>query len=395
MDVKSLYHRILFQIQGASFSVRYWDGELVPYGPPPAAFLLHLKDAAACTSLLGNLELRFGEAYMAGAVDVHGDWREFARTIFLLDARAFSLGWADWVRLWLMRRGQRNSLPQARRNVARHYDLGNDFFKLWLGKDLVYTCAYFRSPQDDIDTAQAQKMELICRKLRLRPGERLLDVGCGWGGFLAYAAARHGVRGLGITLSAQQRLVAAERVAAAGLAGRVSVERMDYRELPAGERFDKVASIGMFEHVGRANIPDYFRRTARWLREGGIGLLHTIGSASGTPPNPWLGKYIFPGCYFPSLPDVITPLCAAGLCVTDLEDLGPHYALTLDRWAAAFEERVPEVTAMYGEPFVRMWRLYLNSCAAAFRHGGYHLWHVQFTKGAGAGLPLTRDYLRL
>jgi cyclopropane-fatty-acyl-phospholipid synthase len=393
MDVKALYHQILSQVPDVCFSVRFWDDELVTYGAGPPDFRLDLRDPSASKSLLGNLELRFGEAYMRGDVEIHGDWRKFAQTIFLLDRRAFALSWTDKLKVLLMRFSQRNSLGRAKQNIAQHYDLGNDFFRLWLGRDLVYTCAYFCSENDDIDTAQTQKMELICRKLRLQSTDHLLDIGCGWGGLLAYAAKHYGVRGLGITLSQEQQVAAQERIAVDGLGARVTIRQMDYRDLPLDQRFTKVVSIGMLEHVGQANYPEYFRRTARLLADGGIGLLHTIGNPAGSPPNPWLGKYIFPGCYFPSLPDIVAPLCASGLCPTDLEDLRPHYALTLERWILAFEDRKHEVEALYGESFVRMWRLYLNSCAASFRYGPYHLWQIQFTQGNRTILPLTRDYL--
>jgi cyclopropane-fatty-acyl-phospholipid synthase len=380
-------------MRGASFAVSYWDGARFSYGPHAPEFVLHLRSERVARALLGNLSLRFGEAYMTGAIEVEGDLQRLLRLMFVGAPEIIELGVREKLRLALAAWRQRGSLAQARKNVTLHYDLGNDFFKLWLGNDMAYSCAYFREPGNDLDTAQAQKFEHICAKLRLRPGDRLLDIGCGWGGFLVYAARHHGIHGVGVTLSPAQKDAAEQRVAAHGLSDRVSVRLADYRELSEDGGFDRIVSIGMFEHVGKRHIPDYMRHTRRLLTADGLGVLHTIGRQVAAPANPWLTKYIFPGAYFPTLADLATPLGQTGLFITDVEVWRLHYALTLDRWIEGYEANTDTVRALYGEVFTRMWRLYLQSCAAGFRYGDFCVWQVQFTARPDNGFPLTRDYL--
>jgi cyclopropane-fatty-acyl-phospholipid synthase len=393
VSTKRLLGSILSQITGACFTVRFWDGDSVRCGAGPEEFVLHLKDEAVCRSLAGNLDVGFGEAYASGAIEVDGDLQRLLRLMYVCRPETFSLGPREKVKLALLNwRHYMNPLEQARRNVAVHYDLGNEFFKLWLGKEMVYSCAYFRSAKEDIDTAQERKLDHICAKLGLREGARLLDIGCGWGGFLLHAAARYGAGGLGVTLSANQAEEARRRIAAHGLSDRINVELRDYREL-AGSGYDAVVSIGMFEHVGLRNYSEYFWHTARMLRDGGIGVLHTIGRQVAAPPNPWIAKHIFPGAYFPSLAAVAAPLTASGLCITDVEVWRLHYALTLESWLKAYESNLDAIRRMYGEAFTRMWRLYLAGCVAGFRYGDHCVWQIQFTKGSSERIPLTRDYL--
>lgn len=393
MSTKRTLDRILSQIPDASFTVRFWDGEARRYGSGAEEFVLHLRDEAVCRRLLGNLHLRFGEAYVAGAIEVEGDLGRALRLMFVARPEAFALSLGEKVKIALASRWPRDPLRAARRNVAPHYDLGNEFFKLWLGKEMAYSCAYFASPDEDIDTAQDRKFRHIAAKLLLSPGARLLDIGCGWGGFLLHAAAHHGIRGLGVTLSRAQQEEASRRLAAHGVADRVAVALKDYREVTGEAGFDRVVSIGMFEHVGRRNYPEYFRHTARLLRPGGVGLLHTIGRQVAAPANPWVTRYIFPGAHFPSLAEITGPLTAAGLVITDVEVWRLHYALTLDRWLDAYEASIDRIRAMYGEPFTRMWRLYLAGCAASFRFGDFCVWQIQFTRGPSDAIPLTRHYL--
>ncbi len=380
-------------MRGASFAVCYWDGTRMPYGTGAPEFVLHLRSEQVGRALLGNLNLAFGEAYMSGALEVEGDLQRLLRLMFVGGPEIADLSRRERLHIALAAWRQRGSLAQARKNVAVHYDLGNDFFKLWLGNDMAYSCAYFRDPHDDLDTAQAQKFRHICAKLRLRPDDRLLDIGCGWGGFLVHAARHYGIHGVGVTLSAAQKEAAEQRVAAYGLSDRVSIRLADYRELSEGGTFDRIVSIGMFEHVGQANIRDYVRHTRRLLKVDGLGVLHTIGRRVAAPANPWLATYIFPGAYFPTLADLTTPLGQEGLHITDVEVWRLQYALTLDRWIEGFEANIDTVRALYGETFTRMWRLYLNSCAASFRYGDFCVWQVQFTARLDNDFPLTRDYL--
>jgi cyclopropane-fatty-acyl-phospholipid synthase len=392
MTMKALFHSILSSISGASFEAVYWDGDRRTYGAAPAEFVLLFRDMAFCETLLDNVRLRFGEGYMSGAIDVEGDLQRLARLMFLHDFRPRLLGWFGLMKCWLTQRWRRSRV-KAPINSARHYEVGNDFFQRWLDADMIYSCAYFQTPEDDIDLAQRQKCRHVCAKLRLKEGEQLLDIGCGWGGFLRYAAAHHGVRGLGITVSREQQRYAQERIAEDGLADRIKVVVSDYRDLSLDVPFDKVVSMGMMEHVGKSNLPDFCRRVARLLAPGGIAVLHMIGHRTPRPPNPWLNKYVYSNVYFPTLAEIAAPLAASGLHFTDVEVLRHHYALTLDRWIAAFEPHALHLGTLYGEQFVRTWRLYLHCCAAAFRYGDYTVWQCQLTNGICSDIPLTRHYM--
>lgn len=389
----ALIDRVAARRGDLSFSVRFWNGEQRRYGALPEAFAVHLKDRRAALGLLANPSLRFGEAYVAGDLEVEGDLGALMEFLLRLARRDFAPG------LWhrglaaAARWARPNSPRRARQQIAHHYDLGNDFFARWLGATMAYSCAYFRHPSDDLDTAQESKFRHLCAKLLLAPGQTLLDMGCGWGGLAAHAAAHHGVRVVGITLSEAQQRYARAMMAARGLDSQVEIRLADYRELRPPRPFDRIVSVGMFEHVGRRNIPAYLAATARLLAEGGIGVLHTIGRTAPAPIDPWIGTYVFPGAYFPALGEVASAMGERDLPIADVESWGPHYARTLDRWSEAFEASAGAVAAQYGERFVRMWRLYLRSSAAAFRTGNVTVWQIQFSRGPSDALPLTRDYL--
>jgi cyclopropane-fatty-acyl-phospholipid synthase len=385
--------RIAISRGDVTFAVHLWDGQWLRYGAGPEDFVVHVRERRAGLGLLANPSLRFGEAYVAGAIEVEGDLGKLMELLLRVSGR--DLGARRLHRLigaagtWW----RRNSPRRSRRNAAYHYDLGNDFFRLWLGETMAYSCAYFRQRSEDLDTAQENKFRHICEKLRLEPGLSVLDVGCGWGGLAAYAAEHYGVHVLGITLSEAQQRYAAEMVAARGLGDLVEIRLADYREVRPPRPFDRVVSVGMFEHVGRELIPAHLRATAHLLTPGGVGVLHTIGRMAPAPIDPWIGTYVFPGAYFPALAEIAAAMGVHALSIVDVETLRLHYALTLDRWSESFEKSAPRVAERYGERFVRMWRLYLAGSAAAFRVGNLTLWQIQFTNGVNNGLPLTRDYL--
>jgi cyclopropane-fatty-acyl-phospholipid synthase len=388
-----LLDRIALRRGELSFTVECWDGTRRTYGSGPDNFLVRLKDRRSCLRLLENPSLRFGDAYADGAIEVQGDLDKLLELLLRLEPSDILPG---RVKRFLVAGGRwalRNSLFRARRNVAYHYDRGNEFFSLWLGKTMAYSCAYFRNPSDDIDTAQEQKFHHVCEKLRLKPGQTLLDIGCGWGGLAAFAATHYGVRVLGVTLSEAQKRWAEEMLTARKLGNMIEIRLQDYRELKPDRPFDRIVSIGMFEHVGRELISQYLRKTAQLLAPQGIGLLHTIGRFAPAPMDAWIATRVFPGAYFPSLTEIVSPMGAHGLHSVDIESLRLHYAITLDRWSEAFEGSAHEVARMYDARFVRMWRLYLTGSARAFRTGNLTVWQIQFTKGPNDELPITRDYL--
>jgi cyclopropane-fatty-acyl-phospholipid synthase len=289
-------------------------------------------------------------------------------------------------------RGRRHSLARDRTAVRHHYDVSNDFYRLLLGPSLTYSCAYFEQEDDTLEAAQEQKHELICRKLRLSPGERLLDIGCGWGSLLLHAAARHGVRGVGVTLSTSQAELARRRVADVGLSEVVEIRVADYRELNDGP-FDKIVSVGMYEHVGRAELGNYASTVASLLRPGGLFLNHGITRLVSEQPDydTFIDRYIFPDGELHPVTEIQTAMQAAGLEVRDVESLREHYPLTLRRWLANLDAHRPEATALVGEERERAWRLYIVASMSGFEKGDISIYQVLSARlGANHRLPLTR-----
>jgi cyclopropane-fatty-acyl-phospholipid synthase len=392
MSFRTRIDSTLRRIDGAKFAIEYWDGEVVIYGGSEPEFTLSVRTAAVARRVLQNLLLHLPEAYVDGGIELRGDLQPLLELCYKNDGDLFRL--SAWQRfgvsvwLWL----QRNSRAGSRRNIAHHYNLGNDFFALWLDKGMVYSGAYFKNQDDDLDTAQHQKLRHLCTKLRLEPGQRLLDIGCGWGALALHAAHKHGVEMTGITLSEPQQHLSQAKVREFGLDHCVRVRLQDYREL-GDEQFDRVVSVGMMEHVGRAFLPTYMAAVARSLRPGGTGVFQTMGRTTQGDVTPWITKYIFPGMYLPTLGEISDHMSASDLHIVDVENLRDHYALTLARWIERFESNVEAISCQFDERFVRMWRTYLNIACAGFRFGDLNLWQVTFTRGPVADVPLTRQFL--
>ena len=283
-----------------------------------------------------------------------------------------------------------------RQEVQSHYDIGNDFYRLWLDSSLSYSCAYFTEEGQSLDQAQQNKIRYTLSKLDLRPGLSLLDIGCGWGQLLAQAAREYGAAGLGITLSQEQLAECQAMARREGLDGLLEFRLMDYRELAAsGRQFDRVVSVGMLEHVGRENYGLYFENVDQILKPGGLFLLHFISGRKEYPGDAWMKKYIFPGGMLPSLREILHIAGERDYPLLDAESLRPHYALTLLAWRDNFESRLDEIRAMFDEKFIRMWRLYLTACAASFQAGAIDLHQLLFSKGTPEAQPLTRARMRV
>ena len=389
MLTRKLFDQILGRLKIGGVLVHYWDGTTKKYGPSEPYFEMTIKHPAVIRAILRNPTLGFGEAYMAGRLEVAGEIYQVGRLIAENEATFAALS-----RFALPRRGQPNRRGQQRRQIAHHYDLGNDFYKLWLDDSLTYSCAYFKQANDKLEQAQDQKVDHILRKLQLQPGQALLDIGCGWGKLLIAAAQQYGVTGYGITLSEQQYELARQRVKAAGLSDRVTIELINYQDLARRAlTFDRIVSVGMYEHVGRGNHTTYFWAIDKLLARGGLSVLHTITSPTDEPTDAWNDKYIFPGGFIPSAGSTLKLMEGQHFELQDYENLRYHYALTLEEWLRRFEAHEVEVMAKYGEQFYRMWRLYLGSSVSGFRYGPLGLSQFVFTRRAQPGLPLTRAHL--
>jgi cyclopropane-fatty-acyl-phospholipid synthase len=326
-------------------------------------------------------ELNFGEAYMSGAVEIRGDLVRLLEEIY----RAF--GFSKSRPWWLWQKS--NDTRASRENVHHHYDLGNDFYRLWLDREMVYTCAYFPTPDSTLEDAQRAKMDLVCRKLQLKPGERVIEAGCGWGSLALFMAKQYGVTVRALNISAEQIAHARNRAREDGLADRVEFIEDDYRNVRGDH--DVFVSVGMLEHVGMPDYPTLGRVIDRSLTDRGRGLLHFIGRNQAAPLNPWIRKRIFPGAYAPTLRDVFQHVLEPqALSVLDVENLRLHYARTLECWRHRFEDSAYQVATIFDEPFVRAWRLYLAGSQAAFTTGAMQLFQVLFARGSSNAIPWTR-----
>ncbi len=377
--------------QTRSIRVRLPDGRELTAGPGEPELTAVLTDMKTAVAIAANPDLALGEAFMDGTFRIEGgsvyDFLQLTTSQLALRPRSPKLTWMQRIR-----RGaeQANDRLHARSNVHHHYDLTVDFYRLFLDDDLQYSCAFFETPDASLEEAQVAKKRRLIDKLLLEPGHSALDIGAGWGG-LGLSMVERGARVTGVTLSTEQHRTANERATALGVADRADFRLQDYRDL--NQTFDRIISVGMFEHVGVPNYQEYFDTVARLLDEDGVAVIHSIGRNS--PPNrtqPWVRKYIFPGGYIPALSEVLPAIERAGLWVTDMEVLRLHYAETLRHWRERFLARRGEALAMYDERFCRMWEFYLAASEVAFRELGHMVFQLQLTKKQTAA-PLSRDYL--
>jgi len=365
-------------------------------GTPGPEVTMRLTDKRLYRTLVFNPELAAGEAYMDGTMRFEdgSTLRDFLR---LFSINRLSLGSYPLqkalraIKMRFRKRQQSNVKGEAQKNVAHHYDLGNDFYRLFLDENMLYSCAYFRDSGETLEEAQRNKLRLLASKLCLADGMRVLDIGCGWGDLALYLAKLENVHVTGVTLSKEQQKLASERARQAGLSDRVTFELRDYRDVD--DRFDRIVSVGMFEHVGVQHYDEFFGHLNDLMPDHGIAVLHSIGHMS--PPgmaSPWLRKYIFPGAYSPALSEVFDSVERNSLWVMDLEFLRVHYATTLAHWAERFEKNRERVIAMYDERFARMWEFYLISAEMMFRTGSQLVFHMQMSRKRDAA-PIVRDYI--
>jgi cyclopropane-fatty-acyl-phospholipid synthase len=382
---------------GLPLAIELWNGKRYALGERPTVTLR--VPAASSVKYLAHADLsKLGEAFVEGHIDVEGPIGEAIRAAESLARR---LGGDKKGRAPQLFRNLHSKRRDAEA-IRYHYDVSNDFYALWLDPRMVYSCAYYRTGEESIEAAQEHKVDHICRKLMLRPGDRFLDIGCGWGALAMHAAGRYGARVLGITLSKNQHALANERIEAAGLQDRCEVRLQDYRDVPGAGVFDKIASIGMFEHVGLKNLPLYFGAIRRLLADGGIVLNHGITSVDpdsrsvGLGGGDFIGKYVFPHGELPHLSLVIREMAAAGLEVMDSETLRLHYAKTLRQWSERLEANLDKGRAFVGEKRLRIWRTYLAGCAYAFAEGWVSIQQVLAVKDSDPKrnpLPWTREYM--
>jgi len=398
------------------FAVRLWDGTVWAAEPgQPARFTLALKHPGALRRMFWPpTEISLAEAYTYDDFDIEGEieavfpladrllarrrspaevLRRARRLLYLPGDRHD--GHPRTGREAARLRGIRHSRARDRRAVTYHYDVPGEFYALWLDGRMVYSCAYFATPDEDLDSAQERKLDYICRKLRLRRGERLLDIGCGWGGLVIHAARRYGVSASGITLSEPQAELANERIRRAGLADSCRVEVRDYREVELQDGYDKLVSVGMFEHVGEARLPEYFRRAYRLLRPGGVFLNHGISRNPNTPVRrgpTFISRHVFPDGELVPIGTILGAAEGGGFEVRDVESLREHYALTLRHWVRGLEARADEARRITDETTYRVWRLYMSGSAHGFRTGRLNVYQTLLSKPdrGESGLPLTR-----
>jgi len=376
-----LLGRIRQPLETAPLRFRLWDGyELSPPTDPPVA-TIEIKNRRALIGWARDPELNFGEAYMFGAVEVHGDLEGMLEAVYRAFGPSARRGW------W--QRQMAHTVEASRQNVHHHYDLGNDFYKLWLDEQMLYTCAYFPTPDATLEAAQIAKMDLVCRKIRLRPGERVIEAGCGWGALALHMARHYGVLVQAFNLSTNQIAYARERAAREGLSDRVEFVEDDYRNVSG--TFDAFVSVGMLEHVGLENYGDLGRVIDRTMGADGRGLLHFIGRNRPEPLNAWIVRRIFPGAYPPTLREVCAGVLEPQmLSVLDVENLRLHYAKTIEHWRHRFEASADSVREMADEQFERAWRLYLAGSQAAFATGSMQLFQIVFARGGTNSIPWTR-----
>ncbi len=389
MIIDKIFYKTLFKnLFSDTFELKLWDGSSEIYGEGNPEFRIIFNEPIPKADIIKDPSLTFGEAYMTKKIDIEGSIQKVIESLYN-NRESFLSNSDKYANLLRM---ATNSIKNSKKNIEFHYDIGNDFYKLWLDDTMTYSCGYFRSESDSLTQAQNNKVEHILKKLNLKEGETLLDIGCGWGELIISAAKKYKVKAMGITLSSEQLAKVKERIKSEGLEDLLEVELVDYRELK-NRTFDKIVSVGMLEHVGQDHLAEYFSNVNNLLNDKGVSLLHCITSTEVGGNNTWIDKYIFPGGYVPAVRELINYMSDEKFTLIDAENLRLHYGRTLEHWARNFENALPEIRKTKDETFIRMWRLYLNACAASFNSGNISIHQFLFNKGVNNDLPWTREYM--
>ncbi|MBU3183555.1 cyclopropane-fatty-acyl-phospholipid synthase family protein [Clostridium estertheticum] len=388
MTDKLFYKTLLKSMFSDPFEISFWDGDEEKYGEGESKFKIILNEPIPKGDIINNPSIALGEGYMTKKLEVVGSVQSVIESLYN-NKESFLKKSAKYQHLI---KKIKNSIKRSKDNIEFHYDIGNDFYKLWLDDTMSYSCGYFKNDTDSLYQAQINKINHILKKLNLKEGQTLLDIGCGWGELIITAAKQYKVRAIGITLSEEQFEKVNERIKAEGLEDLVEVKLEDYRELK-NLKFDRIVSIGMLEHVGLDNLSEYFHVVNSLLKDKGLSLVHCITGINEGGTNTWIDKYIFPGGHVPAIKTIISDIAEQEFELIDIESLRRHYGKTLEHWAENFENALPIISKSKDETFIRMWRLYLNSCAASFNCGNINLHQILFAKGVNNDLPLTREYL--
>jgi cyclopropane-fatty-acyl-phospholipid synthase len=387
---RRLLRMIMLHVGNPRVTLRLWNGEefSVSGGEPVAC--IEFRQRRVLFELLASPSVGFGECYSKGLIEIHGDFQALANEIATALTRQRDGGYWWYKFRSLLASIRTNSLTRSRLNVHHHYDLGNDFYRLWLDERMLYTCAYYEDAGASLAEAQVAKLDHVCRKLRLEPGQSVIEAGCGWGGLALHMAEHYGVRVRAYNNSREQVEYARQQASLSGLTDRVEFILDDYRSID--QQCDVFVSVGMLEHVGLRNYRTLGDIINQCLKPDGLALIHSIGRSYSRPTDPWTTKHIFPGGYIPSLGDMAVIFEPHRFSVLDIENLRLHYARTCADWLENFEAVSDQVSEMYSEEFVRTWRLYLAGSSAGFQSGTLQLYQVLFAHGGSSHVPWTRQY---
>lgn len=387
---RSIILAIMRYVGNPSISIRLWNGDEFPVTEQRSVACMEFRERRAVFELLRSPSLGFGECYSKGLIEIHGDFLAFMNEVAAAITRKHQRSYYGHKIRSMLYAMRRNSPARSQHNVHHHYDLGNEFYKLWLDERMVYTCAYYDTPTASLAEAQVAKLDHVCRKLKLRPGQKVIEAGCGWGALALHMAEHYGVNVIAYNNSSEQVAFARARAVALGLDDRVMFVEDDYRNID--ERCDAFVSVGMLEHVGFTNFRTLGALIGRVLRPDGLGLIHSIGRSHPKRMDPWIVKHIFPGGHIPSLSEMMAVFEPHRFSILDVENLRLHYARTCTSWLQNFEAVTDQVEEMYDQEFVRMWRLYLAGSASGFQSGTLQLYQVLFAPRGNNNIPWTREY---